>query len=131
MEQTVDESKLPKNIQKAIDKLSNKDSVFEIDFEKAMMLANISGALAVGVTTANQSQQAQQNEKELYYSCYVPGMKVFFQALGVKPPKMKRIEKELDASQTNRSDFKRVLIKFQKEQMLGFRLVIAQEEEGH
>ena len=131
MEQTVDESKLPKNVQKAIDKLSNKDSVFEIDFEKAMMLANISGALAVGVTTANQSQQTQQNEKELYYSCYVPGMKVFFQALGVKPPKMKRIEKELDASQTNRSDFKRVLIKFHKEQMLGFRLVIAQEEEGH
>ena len=43
---------------------------------------------------------------------------------------MKRIEKELDASLTNRSEFKRVLIKFQKEQMLGFRLFVAQEGEG-
>ena len=57
-------------------------------------------------------------------------MKVFFKALGVKPPKMKRIEKELDASLTNRSEFKRVLIKFQKEKMLGFRLFVAQEGEG-
>ena len=59
MESITDEAKLPKNVQKAIDKLSSKNGVFEIDFEKAMMLANISGAINVGVTIANQSQQVQ------------------------------------------------------------------------
>jgi hypothetical protein len=49
-------------------------------------------------------------------------MKAYFKGKRVKPGKMKRIEKELDASDTNRSDFKRVLMRFQKEQMLGFRL---------
>jgi len=86
-----------------------------------MMLANIQGSTLalksqLNITLANPSQLVDhQNEKEHYYSCYITGMKAYFKGKRVKPAKMKRIERELDASDTNRSDFKRVLMRFQKE----------------
>ena len=64
------------------------------------------------------------SEKELYFSCHLPGMKAYFRQLKniFAPDKLAKIEKELEHSDTKRADIKRVLMRFNKEQMIGFRL---------
>ena len=64
------------------------------------------------------------SEKELYYSCHLPGMKAYFRSFKklLAPGKLQKIEKELEHSDTKRADIKRVLMRFNKEQMIGFRL---------
>lgn len=42
-------------------------------------------------------------------------MKAYFKSLKVKPDKFSRIERELDHSETKRSEIKRVLMRFNKE----------------
>ena len=73
---------------------------------------------------ANYQHQVENNEKELFYSCYIPGMKSYFKGmtkkLGIK--KVMKIERELEQSDTKRLDLKRVLLRFEKQHMLGFRL---------
>lgn len=49
-------------------------------------------------------------------------MKAYFKSLKVKGEKFARIQRELDHSETKRSEIKRVLMRFNREQMLGYRL---------
>ena len=56
-----------------------------MDLEKAMMLANARGA-AISVnqhlgSDTGPSVYDHQTEKDLYYSCYLPGMKAYFKTL--------------------------------------------------
>ena len=41
------------------------------------MIANAQGN-ALNMTGANYQHQPENNEKELFYSCYIPGMKGYF-----------------------------------------------------
>ena len=107
----------------------NKDGVFDIDIEKAVMLANVQGNVLNFKTQTNNTMvptsvfpNQAQNEKEHFHSCYIQGMKAYFKSMKVKPEKMARIERELEHSETKRSDIKRIFIRFHKEQMLGYRL---------
>lgn len=121
----IDDSKVPKHVIKTMEKLNKDSSVFEIDLEKAVMLANVQGNvlnLNLNNGTTGPPVNQMENEKEHFHSCYITGMKAYFKSLKVRSEKMARIEKELDHSETKRSDIKRVLMRFQKEQMLGYRL---------
>ena len=64
------------------------------------------------------------SEKETFYSCYITGMKAYFKAMKktLTPKMLLRIERELEQSDTKRSDIKRVLLRFDREQQLGYRL---------
>ena len=52
--------------------------------------------------------------KESYISCYIPGMKAYLrQNKHLQAPRLvKRIEIELEQSETRRSDIRRVLMRF-------------------
>ena len=51
-------------------------------------------------------------------------MKAYFRGIDPKiaAEKLQKIDKELEHSDTKRADIKRVLMRFNKEQMIGFRL---------
>ena len=93
-----------------------------------MMLANVQGnplSNNSGLPNPAPGQLYDHtSEKELYFSCHLQGMKAHFRAFKNKiaPEKLLKIEKELEHSDTKRADIKRVLMRFSKEQMIGFRL---------
>ena len=62
-------------------------------------------------------------ETEWYIACYIQGMKSLVKAHSMFKHNMRKIEKALDHhSETKRVDIKRVLMRFSKEHMLGFKL---------
>ena len=60
--------------------------------------------------------------RESYFSCYIAGMKSFIMRV---PQNLdnKRILQELTRTNTKREDVKRALIKFNTDEMQGYRLV--------
>ena len=98
---TINDTKLPANVLKAIKKANEDSNLQVMDLEKAMMVANAKGAaIAVnkhlGLADSGQLYD-HHNEKELYYSCYLPGMKAYLNGqLKKQDPKlMQKIEHEL------------------------------------
>ena len=70
-----------------------------------------------------------QAEKELYYSCYIQGMKAYLKSNKTNklaPKQLKRVDAELEQSESKRSDIKRVLMRFHKDQQKGYRLDVKQ-----
>ena len=61
-----------------------------------------------------------QQDKELYYSAYVSGVKKFFRQLLKSSKQAQRIEKHIDNSDTKRADVRRIFIKHTKDQPLGY-----------
>ena len=106
----------------------NEDNFIQLDAEKAMMLANAQGNPITNNTGQGAPAPGQlydhTSEKELYFSCHLPGMKAYFKQLKniFAPEKLAKIDKELEHSDTKRADIKRVLMRFNKEQMIGCRL---------
>lgn len=122
----IDDSKLPRNIRKVMEKLNVDNSFIELDAEKALMLA-----YAQGNPISNNGSVAipgqiydHSNEKEQYFSCHLPGMKAYFRQFKetISPEKLQKIDKELEQSESKRVDIKRVLMRFTKDQMIGYRL---------
>lgn len=123
----VDANNLPRNVRKVMEKF-NEDGFIQLDVEKALMLANAQGNLnmAIGNQMANPAQALAEgtSEKELYYSCYISGMKQHFRSKKKQysKAKLERIDRELEHSDTKRVDIKRVLMRFNRDMTNGYRL---------
>ena len=77
----IDDSKLPRNVRRVMEKM-NEDNFIQLDAEKAMMLANAQGNPITNNTGQGAPAPGQlydhTSEKELYFSCHLPGMKAYF-----------------------------------------------------
>ena len=73
--------------------------------------------------TSNLGFMNGQTDKEWYIACYIPGMKGLVKNFSMFKSSMRKLEKILDHhTETKRADIKRVLMRFCKEHMLGFKL---------
>ena len=68
--------------------------------------------------------QQHPADKEMFYSGHIPGIKAFFKSKKKKwgQKKIEAIDSALEHSDTKRSDIKRVMMRFNKEQMMGYRI---------
>ena len=110
---------MPKNLKKYIDKMQ-EDRFVQLDYEKAVILAQAQGtALNMPLDLNNPGQGLVQHntDKELFFSCYISGMKAYFKSKkSINKKHFQRIEQELEHNDSKRTDMKRVLLRFNKEQ---------------
>lgn len=124
----IEDPRLQRKLKDFMDKHSDW---VQLDYEKAMLLAQAQGAqLSMNSKLSAPGMLAEhQADKELYYSCYIQGMKAYLKSTkGTKlgPKQLKRVDAELEQSESKRSDIKRVLMRFNKESQKGYRLDIKQ-----
>ena len=114
-----------KKLKKYMEK-QNDGNFVELDMEKALILAQNQNVNFASSSLQNQAGKLAEHqlEKELFFSCYITGMKAHIQATykNLKSHQRAKIQQELVKSDTNRSDIKRVLMRFVKDQQMGFRL---------
>lgn len=107
-----------KKLKKYMEK-QNDGNFVELDMEKALILAQNQNVNFASSSLQNQAGKLAEHqlEKELFFSCYIPGMKAHIQTLykNLKSHQLAKIQQELVKSDTNRSDIKRVLMRFVKD----------------
>lgn len=129
---------ISKKIKKALNKITQGKALDAIVHQQLVgLVSNLSQQQLNDLLTSQANPTTLQlqilnqtnllPDKEVYYSCYVQGVKKHFRTLGFPEKLQSRIDKWIEQNDSKRQDVRRIHVKFTRDQSLGFKLEKARE----